>query len=204
MAEQGQEQSREWTREEVAATLRTILVDSLGSKEAEVVPSASLVRDLGAESIDFLDLGFQIQQTFGVNFQASEIRGRIVGWGGLILQTLAEVLEARYGVKLTLDELKPLEGGGLTRVLEYVGSTHGVALGPNAVTQVGHELIGHLNKEFSSLGLVVSETDERELTSIMQSSFGSRRLVERLLDLLTVEALVNFICANLGPRLRPD
>jgi len=30
-----------------------------------VIPSASLVKDLGAESIDFLDIGFKIQQTFG-------------------------------------------------------------------------------------------------------------------------------------------
>jgi acyl carrier protein len=204
MTEQVQEQNREWTREEVVATLRTILVDSLGAKEAEVVPSASLVRDLGAESIDFLDLGFKVQQTFGVNFQASEIRNRIVGWGTLILQTLAEILEARYGVKLTNEELRPLEGGGLTKVLEHVYSTQRIAPEPDAVTQVGQELIRRLNKEFSAFGLVVSEADARDLTAIMQSNFGSRRLVERLLDLLTVQALANFISANLGPRLRPD
>ena len=204
MTEQVQEQNREWTRGEVVATLRTILADSLSVKEAEVVLSASLVRDLGAESIDFLDLGFKIQQTFGVNFQASEIRNRIVGWGTLIFQTLAEILEARYGVKLTNEELRPLEGGGLTKVLEHVYSTQRIAPEPDAVTQVGQELIRRLNKEFSAFGLVVGEADARDLTAIMQSNFGSRRLVERLLDLLTVQSLVNFICANLGPRLRPD
>lgn len=82
MTDQVQEQSREWTREEVEATLRSILVESLGVAEAEVVPSASLVRDLGTESIDFLDMGFKIQQAFGVNLETAEIRNRIVAWGG--------------------------------------------------------------------------------------------------------------------------
>lgn len=202
MTDHVQEQNREWTRDEVEATLRTILVESLGVKEAEAVPAASIVRDLGAESIDFLDLGFKIQQTFDVNFQASEIRNRILTWGALILPTLAEVLEARYGVKLTYENLLPLEGGGLTKVLEHVRSSRGVTLEPDAVTQVGQELLRRLNKEFATLGLVVGEADERDLLTIMQSNLGSRRVIERLMDLLTVEVLVNFICANLGPRLR--
>ena len=49
-------------------------------QESEAAPSASLVRDLGAESIDFLDISFQIQQTFDVNIQAAEIRDRIIAW----------------------------------------------------------------------------------------------------------------------------
>ncbi|MEK7378075.1 MAG: phosphopantetheine-binding protein, partial [Candidatus Binatota bacterium] len=46
-----------WTRGEVEKTLREILVDALGVDEDKVVPDASLVHDLGAESIDFLDIG---------------------------------------------------------------------------------------------------------------------------------------------------
>ncbi len=201
MTDHVQEQRREWTREEVETTLRIVLVDSLGVQEAEVVPSASIVKDLGAESIDFLDLGFKIQQTFDVNFQASEIRNRIIAWGALILPTLAEILEARYGVKLTYEGLVPLEGGGLTKVLGHVRS-QGIAPEPDAETLVGREMLRRLNKEFATLGIVVTETDEQDLLAIMVTNLSSRRIMERLMDLLTVGVLTDFICANLGPRLR--
>lgn len=204
MTDQAQVQSREWTREEVEAALRTILVESLAVQKDEVVPDASIVKDLGAESIDFLDMGFKIQQTFGVSFQASEIRDRIIGWGALILPTLAEILEARYGVRLTPDELHPLEGGGLHKMLDHLRSSHGVAVEPDAAEQVGQELLRRLTKEFSALGLVVGTSDERDLLALMQSNLGSRGLIERTLDLLTVEVLANFVCAKLGPRLRTD
>jgi acyl carrier protein len=202
MTDQVQAQSREWTRQEVEATLRTVLVDSLGVQESEVEPSSSIIRDLGAESIDFLDLGFKIQQTFEVDFQASEIRNRVLAWGALILPTLAEVLEAQYGVKVAYESLVPLEGGGITKILEHVRSSQGPALEADAVTRVGRELLHRLNKEFATMGLVVKEADEQDLLAIMKSDLSSRRVIERLMDLLTVEVLVNLVCANLGTRLR--
>lgn len=204
MSDQAQDQQGGWTPKEVEASLRTILVESLGVTEAEVVLSASIVRDLGAESIDFLDIGFKMQQTFGVNFQVSEIRNRIIAWGALILPTLREILEARYGVKVSADELRALEGGGLSKVLEYLRSSQGITLEPDAATQVGQELLRRLNKEFAALGFAVGEADEPEMLAIMQSSLGARRLIERTLDLLTVKVLVDFVCTNLGPRLRSE
>src|SRR5271169_3360414 len=108
MTNSAQEHHREWSRAEVEASLREILLDSLGLQEAEVIPSASLVKDLGAESIDFLDIGFKIQQTFGVNLQTAEIRDVIMAWGSLIHPALAEILTGRYNLTVTVDELRGL------------------------------------------------------------------------------------------------
>lgn len=202
MSDQVEAQTREWSRAEVETSLQAILVESLGVQEADVVPSASIVRDLGAESIDFLDMGFKIQQTFGVNLQATEIRDRMMTWGALIPATLAEVLEARYGVKLTAEDLRPLEGGGIDKVLEHLRSSHGIALEADSSHAVGKELLRRLTKEFATLGFTVGQADERDLLAIMRSNLGARRLTERTLDLLTVEALTNFICGKLGPSLR--
>jgi len=44
------------TREEIFEKIRTALVDALAVDEEEVTPDATLVGDLGAESIDFLDI----------------------------------------------------------------------------------------------------------------------------------------------------
>jgi acyl carrier protein len=201
MAELTREQ-REWGRDEVAASLRKILVESLAVQAEAAVPSASLVRDLGAESIDFLDITFQIQQTFGVNIQAAEIRDRIIAWGALILPTLAEVLTARYGVRVTTEELRPLEAGGIDGVLAHQQAIQGAAVQAGAAEEVGREVLHRLLKEFAGFGFVVGEADEQDLLAIMRASLGTRRITERTLDLLTVEAMTNFVCNKLGARLR--
>ncbi len=54
----------------VAATI----ADALGCDEGEVKPDSSLINDLGAESIDFLDLVFRLERTFKVKIP----RGKIV------------------------------------------------------------------------------------------------------------------------------
>lgn len=41
-----------------------MLVDALGVDEEEVSPTASLREDLGAESIDFLDISFRLEKAF--------------------------------------------------------------------------------------------------------------------------------------------
>ncbi len=84
------------SRADVQAGVTAILRDSLGVETREIRPSASLVRDLGAESIDFLDLGFRIQEAFGVDLRTAEIHDRIVGWGRIMLHSLAEVLSAHF------------------------------------------------------------------------------------------------------------
>ncbi len=201
MADLAQEQQRVWTRSEVEAKLRGILVESLGVGDAEVTPSASLVRDLGAESIDFLDIGFKIQQELGVNLQTAEIRDRVMAWGALVHPTLAELLTARYGVSISVEELRALEKGGLAAVLDRVAGQRQTALTAADLDETGQELVRRLVKEFSALGCKVGEKDQQDLLAIMRSDLSTRRLTERTLDLLTVEALTDFVCAKLGPRL---
>ena len=51
-----------------------IVSDALGCELDEVTPKASLIGDLDAESIDFLDLVFRLEKGFGVKIP----RGKIV------------------------------------------------------------------------------------------------------------------------------
>ncbi len=46
------------SRDEVFEKVRNVLSDALGVDEDEVVPEATLQGDLGAESLDFLDIVF--------------------------------------------------------------------------------------------------------------------------------------------------
>ena len=61
------------SREDIFARISIILQDALGPDEDEITPEASLVRDLGAESIDFLDIVFQMEKAFGTADQPFKI-----------------------------------------------------------------------------------------------------------------------------------
>jgi acyl carrier protein len=61
------------TRDEIYAKVKDVLVDALAVDEDEVTPQASLVRDLGAESIDFLDIVFKLEQAFGFKIAQGEL-----------------------------------------------------------------------------------------------------------------------------------
>ena len=61
------------TKEEVFEKVQTALVDALGVDEEEVTPEATMVGDLGAESIDFLDIVFRLEKSFGIEIPRSEL-----------------------------------------------------------------------------------------------------------------------------------
>ncbi|MCA9159959.1 MAG: acyl carrier protein [Planctomycetales bacterium] len=59
--------------EEVFEKVQAALVDALGVEEDEVTPEATMVGDLGAESIDFLDIVFKLEKAFGINIPREEL-----------------------------------------------------------------------------------------------------------------------------------
>ncbi|QOJ01503.1 MAG: acyl carrier protein [Phycisphaeraceae bacterium] len=61
------------TRDEIYAKVKEILVDALAVDDEDVTPQARLTTDLGAESIDFLDIVFKLQQAFGLNIAQGEL-----------------------------------------------------------------------------------------------------------------------------------
>ena len=61
------------TSEEVFDKVREALVDALGVDDDEVTPEATMVGDLGAESIDFLDIVFKLEQAFGISIPREEL-----------------------------------------------------------------------------------------------------------------------------------
>jgi acyl carrier protein len=61
------------TQEEIFEKIRTSLVDALGVDDDEVTPEATLVGDLGAESIDFLDIVFRLEKAFKISIPRGEL-----------------------------------------------------------------------------------------------------------------------------------
>ena len=61
------------SRDEIFEKVKTALIDALGVDEDEVSPSATMVGDLGAESIDFLDIVFRLEKTFALKIPRGEL-----------------------------------------------------------------------------------------------------------------------------------
>ena len=61
------------TQDEVFSKVQEVLEDALGVDEDEVTPEAKLVEDLGAESIDFLDIVFRLEKAFEIKIEQSEL-----------------------------------------------------------------------------------------------------------------------------------
>jgi acyl carrier protein len=61
------------TKEEVFEKVQEALVEALGVDDDEVSREATLVGDLGAESIDFLDIVFRLEKAFGIEIPRSEL-----------------------------------------------------------------------------------------------------------------------------------
>lgn len=92
---------------EVLADVQAILADVLAVEPEEVELKKSLVKDLGAESIDFLDIIFQIERKFKIKIERGYIekmaRGELTQeefeQGGLITE------RGLVGLKVILSEI---------------------------------------------------------------------------------------------------
>ena len=61
------------SKDEIFKEIQEVLVDALGVDDDEVTTESSLTGDLGAESIDFLDIVFRLEKAFGIKIPREEL-----------------------------------------------------------------------------------------------------------------------------------
>lgn len=61
------------THDDIYKKVQEVLVDALGVDDEDVTPAATLRGDLGAESIDFLDIVFRLEKAFGIKIPRGEM-----------------------------------------------------------------------------------------------------------------------------------
>src|SRR6266851_9903858 len=61
------------TQEEIFSKVSATLVEALNVDEEDVTPTSTLQGDLGAESIDFLDIVFRLEREFGIKIPRGEL-----------------------------------------------------------------------------------------------------------------------------------
>ena len=61
------------SRDEIEQQVREVLIEALGVDDDEITTEATLMGDLGAESIDFLDIVFRLEKAFGIKIPREEL-----------------------------------------------------------------------------------------------------------------------------------
>ena len=103
------------SRDEIIQQVQEVLVDALGVDDDEVTAEATLMGDLGAESIDFLDIVFRLEKAFEIKIPREELfpaenlmnDSEFVHNGKLTEKGLAELREKMPHTDITSFESNP-------------------------------------------------------------------------------------------------
>ena len=102
------------TEEKVFEELKKAIVETLRVDENDIKPESSLIHDLGAESLDFLDINYRLEQAFGIkmarHFVLEHIEemfgeGTAIDENGQLTEKAIQLLKIRFGEDMP--ELKP-------------------------------------------------------------------------------------------------
>ena len=102
------------TEEIVFEELKKAIVETLRVDESSITRESSLINDLGAESLDFLDINYRLEQAFGMkmarHFVLEHIEelfgeGTAIDEDGRLTEKAIELLKIRFGNNMP--ELQP-------------------------------------------------------------------------------------------------
>jgi acyl carrier protein len=94
------------SRAEIAARLRPLLADSLAVPGDAISLQSRLIDDLGADSLDFVDLIFAIEKTFGARLREADL-----GFLTRLDFTSPEVMRDGVLTAATLERVSPFLPG---------------------------------------------------------------------------------------------
>jgi acyl carrier protein len=185
-----------WTRPEIRVGVGKLIAESLGVDEAAVTAEAALIADLGAESIDFLDLSFKCQQTFGVDLPMRVIQERRLEWRDL--SVLARVLAARYRLAVAAEELRMVSPATVGAVLEHLAAKRGVARTAGDAGEVATALVSHMLDDLAVTPLDLSDLDVDQLAGYLEKNLHSPEAAEAVMGRLTVHAVTEYLTGRLA------
>ena len=94
------------TGEQIYREVRKAIAETLRVSETAIQPDHSLIGDLGAESLDFIDINYRLEQRFGLSMPRKYLvehveeffgEGAAIDENGQITETAVSILQARLG-----------------------------------------------------------------------------------------------------------
>jgi len=61
--------------QEIFKEVKNVIIENLGVEEERVIPEASLLDNLGADSLDLVELAMSLEDQYGITIDDSEISG---------------------------------------------------------------------------------------------------------------------------------
>lgn len=102
------------TEERIIEEFKKAIIETLRVDEKSITAESSLTKDLGAESLDFLDINYRLEQTFGMKMARHFIlehiedmfgEGTAIDENGQLTERAIELLRIRFGEQYA--DLKP-------------------------------------------------------------------------------------------------
>lgn len=96
------------TYEQIFEETKKAIAETLNIDASKITPESSLIKDLGAESLDFLDINYRLEQTFGIKMARRFIlehveelfgEGVAIDDTGKLTDKAIELLKIRLGEK---------------------------------------------------------------------------------------------------------
>src|SRR5918912_639709 len=100
------------SQQEIYEKVSATLVEALNVDEEDIKPGATLQGDLGAESIDFLDIVFRLEREFGIKIPRGELFPESIFQGDPDFVQNGKVTEkglAELRAKMTFADLSKFE-----------------------------------------------------------------------------------------------
>jgi acyl carrier protein len=179
-------------REAIFQKTREIVMEVLDVGAEDVSPESKLIDDLGAESIDFLDLSFKIEKEFGIKLPEREI----TQLGNTIrdkrIEVIEDLLKQKFDLTMADEERDELADMELSSIIEKLNQTYNIEIGADLLEKgsemVTSKIIDHLGK----LGFVISEAKLQDLpgVTIEDSPVKIQKIV---MDMFTVQLLADFV-----------
>jgi acyl carrier protein len=186
--------------DDIFDTVRRILAETLGVPQETITPDAVLFDDLGAESIDFIDIAIRIERTLGVKLPTRE-------WGAfarrergqLPMAELAQLLEAHHGIKRSPEEQEELGKFGLGPMCDRIQERYGVEIPHATRLEWARRGMERHSKVFESLFLQpLPAADFERLVELASEDVYSEKFTKALRRLFTVRVICQFLAASLS------
>lgn len=180
--------------QEIFEKTRAILADVLGVEKDEITPESTLIGDLGAESIDFLDISFRIEKEFGVKFPQEEL-GKVAGVvRDARVETISGIIQKRYNVTLSLEEKESLAYLETEALFQKIREDLKLNIGPEVIQEAIPLVTKQVVDYLKGLGFSVEMGESYEAIKNIEDAHPIT-LQEQVVRMLNVQSLVNYIAA---------
>ena len=158
----------------------------------EVTPDSNLIDDLGAESIDFLDLSFKIEKEFGVKFPEREIAQLGNVFREKRLEVIEDLLKQRFQAILSEADRQELADLDLSSVIEKLNRDYHIHIDADGIAEGTKIVTRKIMEHLGALGFFVSDNGGENFSNITIED-NPQKIQKKIMERFTVQVLADFI-----------